>query len=138
MNKPIQRNIELLPEAFYQDFIKNTNNNTCFTILYGSYHHAVAVDLESKFSEAGLAPSLLSDYRHFAHGRHQWFDKKKDSAIIALTCPADEKLCLKTLQLLPESIPKLVFNVPVENFEGTIDLLIQSMQLIPLWLISKK
>lgn len=130
MCQSIQRKFESLTNSFYLDFMKEIGNNTCFTILYGSYHHAVAVDLESKFSEAGLAPSLLSDYRHFAHGRHQWFDKKKDSAIIALTCPADEKLCQKTLQLLPETIPKIILNTPLENFEGTIQLLIHSMELI--------
>ncbi len=129
-NEPLQKKIQFLPESFFKDFITKTTSNTCFTILYGSYHHSVAVDLESKFSEAGLAPSLVSDYRHFAHGRHQWFDKKKDSAIIALTCPADEKLCEKTLQLLPARIPKLVFSTPLENLEGSIQLLIQSMDLI--------
>jgi len=120
-------------ESFYLDFIDRITSNTCFTILYGSYHHAVAVDLESKFSEAGLAPSLVSDYRHFAHGRHQWFDKKKDSAIVALTCPADEMLCHKTLKLLPETIPKLIFNTSYDNFEGTIHLLVQTMELIRLY-----
>lgn len=129
-NQSLEKKLHSLPQSFFKNFLNKTTNNTCFTILYGSYHHAVAVDLESKFSEAGLAPSLLSDYRHFAHGRHQWFDKKKDSAIIALTCPADQKLCQKTLQLLPENIPKLVFMTPQEDFEGTIHLLIQSMDLI--------
>lgn len=129
-NTEIQRIPVTLPIAFYSDFMKKIGANTCLTILYGSYHRAVAVDLESKFSEAGLAPSLLSDYRHFAHGRHQWFDKKKDSAIIALTCPLDEKLCDKTLNLLPDSIPKLKFNIDLQNFEGTIHLLLQSMQLV--------
>ncbi|KAA9041009.1 hypothetical protein FW778_02930 [Ginsengibacter hankyongi] len=132
-NQFMQNEFQPLHKTFYIDFIKRIGHNTCFTILYGSFHHAVAVDLESKFSEAGLAPSLVSDYRHFAHGRHQWFDKKKDSAIIALTCPADEKLCLKTLQLLPEGIPKLVFNSHLENFDGTIELLLQSMELIGLY-----
>ena len=129
-NLPIRNEIKSNPESFYLDFVKKTGRNTCFTILYGSYHHAVAVDLESKFSEAGLAPSLVSDYRHFAHGRHQWFDKKKDSAIIALSCIDDEKLCQKTLDLLPVSVPKLIFNTPLQNFEGTIELLVQSMELI--------
>lgn len=110
--------------------LKKVNRQTSFTILYGSYHHAVAVDLESKFSEAGLAPSLLCDYRHFAHGRHNWFDKQKNSVVIALSCPADEKLCNKTLELLPQSIPKLILATPVNSFEGTIHLLIKSMKLI--------
>jgi hydroxymethylpyrimidine pyrophosphatase-like HAD family hydrolase len=114
----------------YQAVLEKVNKHTSFTILYGSYHHAVAVDLESKFSEAGLAPSLLCDYRHFAHGRHNWFDKQKNSIVIALSCPADEKLCNKTLGLLPASIPKIVVATPINSFEGTIHLLIQSMQLI--------
>lgn len=122
-----------LPEAFFKDFIAKSTKNTCFTILYGSYNHAVAVDLESKFSEAGLAPSLISDYRHFAHGRHQWFDKKKDSAIIALTCESDEKLCSRTLALMPDAIPKIVLKSSSDDFEGTIDLLRQSMELIRLY-----
>lgn len=114
----------------YLDFINKISSNTCFTILYGSYHHSIAVDIESKFSEAGLAPSLLSDYRHFAHGRHQWFDKRKDSAIIAITCQDDKKLCEKTLDLLPINIPKLILDTSLEDFEGTIELLLQSMELI--------
>lgn len=129
-NQHIKGKEVALPESVYSDFIKKTSTNTNFIIIYGSYNHAVAVDIESKFSEAGLAPSLLSDYRHFAHGRHQWFDKRKDSAIIALTCPADEKLCDKTLGLLPENIPRLILNTQIESFEGTMQLLLQSMHLI--------
>jgi hypothetical protein len=129
-NQTVQNTVQLLPGSFYLDFVKKLTKETCFVILYGSYHHSVAVDLESKFSEAGLAPSLLSDYRQFAHGRHQWFDKRKDSAIIALTCPADERLCNKTLQLLPQEIPIFTFYSKLDNFEGSIQLLLQSMSLI--------
>jgi len=119
-----------LPANSLQQFIRKTNVQISFVILYGSYHHAVAVDLESKFSEAGLAPSLLSDYRHFAHGRHNWFDKQKNTAIIAITCPADEKLCYKTLNFLPLEIPRIVISTTLNSFEGTIHLLIQAMSLI--------
>lgn len=122
-----------LPEqngTVYKNLLKKANKQTSFTILYGSYHHAVAVDLESKFSEAGLAPSLLCDYRHFAHGRHNWFDKQKNSMVIALSCPADEKLCNRTLELLPAAIPKAIISTTVNGFEGTIHLLLQAMQLI--------
>jgi hypothetical protein len=129
-NQTVQNTGQPLPRPLFSDFVKKLTNETCFVILYGSYHHSIAVDLESKFSEAGLAPSLLSDYRQFAHGRHQWFDKRKDSAIIALTCPADERLCNKTLQLLPEEIPRFIFYSQLDSFEGTIHLLCQSMDLI--------
>ena len=39
---------------------------------------------ESKFSEAGLGAVMVTDYRNFAHGRHNWIDKKgADSTVIA-------------------------------------------------------
>lgn len=126
----LSKKVPELQDKTYEPFIKKTDRETSFIILYGSYHHAVAVDLESKFSEAGLAPSLLSDYRHFAHGRHNWFDKQKNSAVIALCCPADEKLCHKTLGLLPTNIPQVIISTPINSFEGTIHLLLQSMNLI--------
>ncbi len=126
----LPKKLSMTPPGLLQSFIKKTDSQTTFVILYGSYHHAVAVDLESKFSEAGLAPSLVSDYRHFAHGRHNWFDKQKNSAIIALTCPADEKLCHKTLEFLPIEIPRIILSTKLDSFDGTILLLLQAMQLI--------
>lgn len=130
LGSSLSRKTPPFQDKTFKSFIEKTDSGTSFTILYGSYHHAVAVDLESKFSEAGLAPSLLSDYRHFAHGRHNWFDKQKNSAVIALCCPADEKLCHKTLGLLPDSIPRVIVSTPLNSFEGTIHLLLQSMNLI--------
>ncbi|HRN73538.1 MAG TPA: hypothetical protein PLM81_10450 [Ginsengibacter sp.] len=126
----LSKKVPQLHDKVYESFIKKTDPGTSFIILYGSYHHAIAVDLESKFSEAGLAPSLLSDYRHFAHGRHNWFDKQKNSAVIALSCPSDEKLCHKTLGLLPASIPRIIISTLLNGFEGTIHLLLQAMNLI--------
>lgn len=114
-------------------FISRTSERTCFTLLYGGYHQSVAVDLESKFSEAGLAPSLISDFRHFAHGRHNWFDKQPDSAIIALCSPSDEKLAQKTLSLLPPEIPAILLKSTEDGFAGTIELLTQAMELINLY-----
>lgn len=114
-------------------FINKTSERTCFTLLYGGYHHSVAVDLESKFSEAGLAASLISDFRHFAHGRHHWFDKQPDSAIIALCSPSDEKLAQKTLSLLPSEIPVILLKSSKDSYDGTIELLGQAMELISLY-----
>jgi len=126
----LSKKVPPLQDKVYEQFIKKVDQGTSFIILYGSYHHSIAVDLESKFSEAGLAPCLLSDYRHFAHGRHNWFDKQKNSAVIALSCPADHKLCDKTLGLLPVSIPRITISTPINSFEGTIHLLVQAMNLI--------
>ncbi len=38
-----------------------------FVLLYSDWSKLAAMDLESKLSEAGLASSMLCDYRHFAH-----------------------------------------------------------------------
>ena len=73
---------------------------------------------------------MLSDYRHFAHGRHQWFDKRKQSAIIAFTSRSDEKLAHKTLSLLPSEIPRIILHSEELNHSGAIHLLIKSMQII--------
>lgn len=39
-------------------------------VLYGPGHACVALDLESRLHEIGLAAVQVSDYRNFAHGRH--------------------------------------------------------------------
>ena len=36
-----------------------------------------AIDLESKCSESGLSSVLLSDFRNFAHGRHNWLRRSR-------------------------------------------------------------
>jgi hypothetical protein len=75
-----------------------------YLALYGDWARPAAVDLESKFGEAGLAGVTPADYRNFAHGRHNWIAKKgSDTTIIAFVTPASEMLAKKTLQLLPES-----------------------------------
>ena len=47
------------------DFSKIDN----FIVLYSNLSEPVAVDLESKFSEAALGSVLMADYRNFGHGR---------------------------------------------------------------------
>lgn len=108
-------------------FSKKLDPNFTITVLYAGWSQPVAVDIESKFSEAGLGNILVSDFRNFGHGRHNWFDKKKpQSAIIALVTPDEKELALKTLSLLPDYIPKLVLTSDHSSPTGTIDLLIQS------------
>lgn len=76
-------------------------------IVYSHNLKSAALDIESKFTEAGLLSSHLADIRNFAHGRHHWFDKHpKDSGIIALSTNNDFEVLEKTLELLPEDIPK--------------------------------
>ncbi|WP_152032634.1 hypothetical protein [Ereboglobus luteus] len=73
-----------------------------YIVIYSDWARPAAVDLESKFSEAGLGGVMLADYRHFAHGRHNWIDKhSKETTVIALITPDSACLAKKTLALLP-------------------------------------
>lgn len=112
-------------------FSKLLHDDFSIVVLYGGWGKPVAFDIESKFSEAGLGNILLTDYRNFGHGRHNWFDKKpKQSAIIALVTPEEEELAEKTLGLLPKTIPVLKINSELMLSSASIDLLIKSFYLV--------
>ena len=117
-------------EPVISNFIKELKKDTTICILYSGLTQSVAIDLESKFTEAGLGHILLADYRNFAHGRHNWFDKKKNSAIVALVTNSDHLLCDHTLNLLPKEIPKFKLVSKLDNYETAIELLLQSFYIV--------
>ena len=109
------------------DFQKVEN----FIILHSNLSEPVAVDLESKFSEAALGSVLLTDYRNFGHGRHQWFDKKGgNSCIVALVNENDRQLADKTLSKMPEDVNVVRIESSLKTPLATIDLLIKSFQFV--------
>ena len=109
------------------DFSKIDN----FIVLYSNLSEAVAVDLESKFSEAALGSVLMADYRNFGHGRHQWFDKKGgNSCIVALVNENDRQLAEKTLSKMPEDVHVVRIESELRNPLATIDLLVKSFQFV--------
>lgn len=102
-----------------------------FKVLYGGWSKPVAIDIESKLTEAALANSLLADFRNFGHGRHHWFDKKrKNSAVVALVSPDEEGLAKKTILQLPKDIPVLQISTKKTGAAGTIELLVKSFYFI--------
>jgi len=81
-------------------------------VVYSTPLKAAAIDIESKFVEAGLGSVLISDIRNFAHGRHHWFDKQKDkSGILFISSKEDKEICNRTLNLLPDEIPNCHINL---------------------------
>jgi phosphoglycolate phosphatase-like HAD superfamily hydrolase len=78
--------------------------NRSIAVLFGPDGRAAAVDLESKLIEAGLVSAHLADFRNFAHGRHHWFAKHPESAVIALASERESELARRTLALLPRGI----------------------------------
>jgi hydroxymethylpyrimidine pyrophosphatase-like HAD family hydrolase len=132
LNYPIK---DLLPSVEFLSGVRNFSKllyeDFTITVLYAGWGKPVAIDIESKFSEAGLGNILLSDYRNFGHGRHNWFDKKrKQSAIVALITKEDEELANKTLDLLPLGIPVLKIDTNYEYANASIDLLVKSFYLV--------
>ena len=82
-------------------------------VLYGPSTRVAAVDIESRFSEAGLQNVSTADYRNFAHGRHHWLAKRPEStAVLALVTPAEREIASKTIGLIPTPIPKITVNIP--------------------------
>lgn len=82
-------------------------------VLYGPSTSSAAIDLESRFTEAGLGVVQLADYRNFAHGRHYWLSKHRNSTgVLALITKEDELIAKKTLELIPNDIPKSIINIP--------------------------
>lgn len=103
---------------------QNINN---FIVIYGKWGEPIAVDIESKLSEAGLAASMICDFRNFGHGRHNWFDKRREnSCLIAILTKEDELLANKTIENLPKDIPIVFIRSPYEKYMASLDLLIKS------------
>jgi fructoselysine-6-P-deglycase FrlB-like protein len=97
---------ELLGDGPSDDRWRPLWGRDTLVVLHGPATRPVAIDLESKFTEAGLGNVRSADYRHFAHGRHHWLAKHADStAVLAFTMPDDESLAEKTLALLPAGVP---------------------------------
>lgn len=125
----------LIPSQIFlsqiSNFSKALDEDFTITVLYSGWSKPVALDIESKFSEAGLGNILLTDYRNFGHGRHNWFDKKRrQSAIVALINNDDEELATKTLSLLPKDIPILQIVSKNVSSNASIDLLVKSFYLV--------
>lgn len=68
-------------------------------VLHSTAVSAGAIDLESKFVEAGLGSVQLCDFRNFAHGRHQWLARfAQSTAVLGFQTESDHKLAEATLK----------------------------------------
>ena len=82
-------------------------------VLHGPSTRIGAIDLESKFTEAAIGHIQFADYRNFAHGRHHWLAKRREtSGVLAFITEADRTLAERTLKLLPTEVhqARMVFD----------------------------
>ena len=85
-------------------------------IIYSPLLKSTALDIESKFIEAGLGSIHLSDLRNFAHGRHHWFSKNvANNGILVLSTQKDKTLGTKLLDLLPNYTTKVDITFKEDN-----------------------
>lgn len=108
------------PTQPLEDFIVGLRNDTAslwdketLLVLYSPSVRSSALDLESKFSEAALGNVQLSDFRNFAHGRHNWVAKRRSKVgVLALFTEEDTGLAERTLKLIPEEVPTSRIKIP--------------------------
>jgi HAD superfamily hydrolase (TIGR01484 family) len=119
----IQELIEAKPN-FETPNCDNILNRNTIVALGGEWAWPAFIDLESKFTEAGLRNVLITDLRNFGHGRHNWFDKKgRESALLILETPALERLSKQIITLLPEQFPSFILRTTFQGPLAGIDLL---------------
>ena len=100
-------------------------------VLYPPSLKPVAVDIESKFTEAALGHIQFSDYRQFAHGRHHWLAKRgNDTAILALATEGTSGIMEKTLRLIPKHISSLQSVLPHEGSLACLAGLVHGYELV--------
>lgn len=113
-SEPLAASIEEMLGSSLEDYAKDLSRvsravlaRETILVLHGQATRAVAIDLESKFSEAALGSIHVSDFRNFGHGRHHWLAKRASSTgVIALVHGDDDALATKTLNPLPASVPR--------------------------------
>lgn len=124
----------------FDSLVGDETENTCIgaalrkcptlVILHDSWGRIAAVDLESKMVESGLASVQVADYRHFAHGRHNWLDKRLNSSVVALVSPGCERLASATLRQVPDEVPMISIETPFDGPIGSLALLAKAMRFV--------
>jgi hydroxymethylpyrimidine pyrophosphatase-like HAD family hydrolase len=100
-------------------------------VLHGSATQAAALDLESKFSEAALGPVQVTDYRNFAHGRHNWLAKRGDSTgVIALISNDDREIADHSLRLFPRDVPVARIHLHLSGEHAGIAALVAALHIV--------
>ena len=97
-------------------------------VLHDSWGRVAAADAESKLVEAGLVNVQPTDYRNFAHGRHNWLDKnRQNTGMIALVTPGCARLAAGTTDLVPGYVPIVKLSSNLDGPAASLGLLVQVM-----------
>jgi len=93
--------------------IKAVAERSKLAVLYGPDTAAAAIDLDSKFAEAGMGSLQTSEYRNFAHGRyHSMIADWTEFGLLGLYSYTEAAIAGATLALIPDSMPHVGLEVP--------------------------
>jgi hypothetical protein len=85
-------------------------------LVHTTETRAAAVDIDSKFAEAGLGDLCVSDLRDFAHGRYQSILGKELRASVVALCTAETRgLTRAMVDMIPSDFPHVVFEIEAES-----------------------
>lgn len=116
------------PEAFSEP--GSLLERETIIVLYGGWLGAVAIDIESRFTEAALGNVQIADFRNFAHGRHHWLAKRGSRThVLALVSPRCRELAAQTLACFPPEVSTSTWHVADDAPERVVELLIRAMHL---------
>lgn len=111
-------------------FFESDRRHVCL-LLHDLWTKPVAVDLESKMAEAALCCPLISDWRQFGHGRHNWLAKNASfSSVFSLRLAETMHVEAKTLGLIPKTIARSTLVTSTPGVAGVCELLIQSFAFV--------
>ena len=97
-------------------------------LLHGYWGQPAAIDFESKFTESSMGHLQIADYRHFAHGRHNWIGQRpSECAIISLEAPPDRGVADETLSLIPKSVPRVRIQLSAGGPRGALEAITYSL-----------
>lgn len=93
-------------------------------ILYGALGASAATDMEGRMLEAGVMPAIPTDLKNFTHGRHVFLDKHKNSTLLMLLSPKDEKFAAEMMKLIPKDRPAIFIRTSRTDLLGALQLMI--------------
>lgn len=103
---------------------------TSYIFLHGSWGRPVALNLEGKLTESGLAPASVYDFRNYCHGRFIYTSQHlDDSAIVMFISPRERDIAARTRAWLPTSTKLIIIETTKDAPLASFDLLVKSTSL---------
>ena len=102
---------------------------TNYVILCGSWGRPVALNLEGKLVETGIAGAEVYDFRNYCHGRFIYTSNHlEDSAVVMLVSPREKDLAGRIRDFLPAMTKLVLIETEHDAPEASLDLLIRATE----------